>query len=101
VKYCALYILTALSLATCAYASDTTLDKQMWENAYRGNFSIVNKIHLTRKHDTINDELLNQFAMAYVSYRLGDKERVDAIFKGIDTFIEYYLLDGEIDFAFN
>ena len=82
-------LLAAIACSGSAYASDLEKDKILWKNAYEGNFSIVHKLALTREGKNLNDELLNQFVMAYSYYRMGNFEEVEAIFKGIDCYLEH------------
>jgi len=64
-------------------------DDVMWESAYNGDFSLVHKLVLDRECLDINDDMLSQFAMAYLYYRLGQKEDVELIFKGIDSYLQH------------
>jgi hypothetical protein len=78
-----------LSITLCA--KDIKTDELMWAEAYKGNFSIVHKLLLTRLPRGFNDEMASQFIMAYVYYRMGKPEEILPIFEGIDSCIEAYL----------
>lgn len=73
------------------FACDCERDEVMWAEAYKGNFSLVHKMALTREVEGPSDEITNQFVMAYVYYRMGHLEQIDAIFKGVDRYIEHKL----------
>lgn len=75
------------------YANDAERDTMMWEEAYKGNFSLVHKLVLSRPVDSHHDQILNQFVMAYVYYRMGKFEKIDAMFEGVDKYIEHYLIN--------
>ena len=61
----------------------------MWAEAYKGNFSIVHKLMLTREVCGVSDEVMNQFIMAYVYYRMGDEDKIEPIIEGIDAYLEH------------
>ena len=79
------------------FANDVERDEMMWECAYRGEYSLVHKMHLARPCETVNDEMTNQFVMAYVYYRMGKYEELDAIFQGIDRYFDNKINFQEVD----
>ena len=89
--FLASFSLLAFPLFSCESEGDAVI----WKNAYRGNFSIVHKLVASRDTESINDELMNQFMMAYVYYRMGQNEEIERIFKGIDSYIELVLMINE------
>ncbi len=91
------FVLIALFCCSASlFATNTNRDEIMWEQAYKGNFSIVHKLMLTRQSYDINDEIMNQFVMAYVYYRMEQFRNVEAIFEGIDSYLEHkFISKGE------
>jgi hypothetical protein len=81
-------ILVFLCFCGCLFSYDNQLDDLMWAEAYKGNFSIVHKLMLSRRADCIGDDMMNQFIMAYVYYRMGHLEKIDVLFKGVDNYFE-------------
>jgi len=71
------------------FATSSERDGVMWAEAYNGNFSLVHKLMLSRQPRGTNDEIMNQFIMAYVFYRMGNMEQIEPIFKGIDSYLEH------------
>ncbi len=72
------------------YSSD--FDELMWECAYHGNYELTHRLALVREIHDLNDELLNQFVMAYVLWSLNDQEGVKQIVEGVDSFLEYQFI---------
>lgn len=81
-------LLTLFCITGVLYAGDNQRDEMMWAEAYQGNYSLVHKMALTRQVEGINDEIINQFVMAYLYYRMGHLEQIDPIFKAIDRYLE-------------
>lgn len=75
----------------CLFA-DNSRDELMWIEAYNGNFSLVHKLALTREADCISDEIINQFVIAYVYYRMNEFEQYEPIFREIDNYLENTLI---------
>ena len=94
-KFGLLLVLTVFSFCGSLFAKDIKRDELMWQRAYKGEFSIVHKLAITREIEDINDELLNQFIMAYVYYKMDKYEEIEPIFKGIDRYIEHVLLPND------
>ena len=90
-----LFIIAVFSFCGSLSAKDIERDELMWQRAYKGEFSIVHKLAITREVEDINDELLNQFIMAYVYYKMDKCEEIEPIFKGIDRYIEHVLIPKE------
>lgn len=90
-----LLLSTIISLSSCQFDSHAQQDEAMWLNAYYGDFCNVHRLVLTRQTEGINDDLLNHFVMAYVSYRIGDKDQTEDLFKDVDSYIEYHLINRE------
>ena len=90
-----LLLLAVFCFAAPLLSCDVERDRLMWEKAYNGELSIAHKLLLTRDGDSFNDELLNQFVMAYAYYRVGEREGMEAIFKGIDSYIEHVAVTRE------
>jgi hypothetical protein len=86
-------LLGSFCLTANLFADDTRADELMWTSAYVGDFSIAQKLMLTRHVEGINDLLLDQFVMMYTYYRMQEYEKAEAVFKDIDSCIEYYLID--------
>ncbi len=78
-------VLFALMTGFCFSAEDDVL----WKSAYRGEYSIAHKLILSREANTKSDELLNQFAMAYLFYKTDNINNMIQVMKGIDNYIEY------------
>ena len=93
-KMFSLFVFLFLSSALFA---DNYRDELMWREAYKGNFSIVHKLALSRKADGISDEILNQFVIGYVYYRMHEYEQLQPIFKGIDDYLEHMLINRKND----
>ena len=76
-----------------AHANEIEISEPLlWENLYSGQFSLSHKLVLTRPCKSTNDEILGQFMMAYLSYRMGEMKQAESIFKGIDSYVEYHYL---------
>jgi|GEM_PF-5596723 len=85
-----IFTLVCLLSYTCSLIAEVSQNGEtMWKSAYNGDFSLVHKLVLNRKSLNMNDDMLSQFAMAYVHYRLNQKEDVELIFKGVDSYLEY------------
>lgn len=79
------------------FANDAERDKVMWESAYRGEYSLVHKMYLTRPVESVNDEMTNRFVMAYLYYRMGKYQELEAIFQGIDRYFDNKINFKEVD----
>jgi hypothetical protein len=86
-----LLLATILCFFGSVIAVDSKRDELMWKSAYDGNFSLTYRLALTRCSETLNDALIDQFAIAYLYYRLGNEKEMKAIFKGVDSFIERHI----------
>lgn len=91
-KFKTFLLLCIFCFGGALFACDNKQDEMMWAEAYKGNFSIVHKLMLSREIDGTSDEIMNQFVMAYVYYRMGHLEQIDPIFKGVDIYIEHKML---------
>jgi hypothetical protein len=94
-KFKTFLLLTIFCFSGCLFAHDSKRDEMMWAETYKGEFSIVHKLAITREIEDINDELLNQFVMAYVYYKMDKFEDIEPIFKGIDRYIDHVLMPKE------
>lgn len=63
-------------------------DENLWKSAYRGEYSIAHKLILSREAETKSDELINQFAMAYLFYKTSNIDSMIQVMKGIDNYIK-------------
>lgn len=67
-------------------------DPDLWTVLYRGEYSLGHKMILCRPALSTNDELFNQFMMAYLSYKANDLENAEVMFIGIDQYVEHFYI---------
>lgn len=88
-------LLSILSFSTCLLANEIEKDEAIWLYAYCGDFCNVHRMILSSHTKNIKDDLINHFAVAYVAYRMGNKEEIEATFKGVDSYLEYHYINKE------
>lgn len=83
-------LISAILSLICVNAQANEIEisePRLWEGLYFGDFSLSHKMLLCRPTNNTNDAIMSQFMAAYLFYRMDDMEGVEAILKGVDSYV--------------
>ena len=76
------------SFSCLSLSAQEISEPQLWNVLSSGNFSLGHKMVLTRPSSSTNDEILSQFMMAYLYFKMGKSvEEIVDVIRGVDYYV--------------